>query len=54
MTVDFIRKGKRIERRKIKKGKMARKQEVANEEIIQYLEKNLGTKIIGKSEEIEK
>ena len=40
VTVSFARKGKRVMRRKWKKGKVPSKQQVSKEEIIDYLQKN--------------
>lgn len=45
VTVDFIRSGVRIKRRKIKRGKLPTKQDVTPEEIAGYLEKNLKVRI---------
>ncbi|PIN94812.1 50S ribosomal protein L5 [Candidatus Pacearchaeota archaeon CG10_big_fil_rev_8_21_14_0_10_35_13] len=42
VTVDFIRKGVRVKRRKMKEGKLPGKQAVTTEEIIKYLEENFG------------
>ncbi len=44
-TVDFIRAGVRVKRRKIKTGMMPRKQDVTVEEIKEYLTKNYGVKV---------
>ncbi len=46
-TVVFIRPGKRVERKKIKKGS-AKKQVVRAEEIIKIMEEKFGTKILRK------
>jgi len=52
VTVDFERKGKRIERRKIKEGKSPKKQAVTREEIMDYMKNNFQTVIkSGKKEE---
>ncbi len=40
VTVAFTKKGKRIVRKKIKRGKLPKKQQVSKEEIINFLEKN--------------
>jgi len=48
VTVDFERRGKRIERKKIKMGKTPKKQEVTGEEIIDYMKKNFETKFKSK------
>ena len=45
VSVSFSRAGKRIERRKIKKSKMAGKQQVTKEEIIWFLE-GMGVRVI--------
>lgn len=44
VTVDFVRPGKRVERKKIKRGKIPRRQEVKKEEIIAYMQKNYNLK----------
>lgn len=51
VTVSFARKGKRVMRRKWKKGRVPGKQQVSKEEIIDYLQKNF--KISFKQEEEE-
>ena len=43
VTVDFARKGKRVARKKIKRGKLPVRQAVTKEEIIKYMEENFGT-----------
>ncbi|MBU3913516.1 MAG: 50S ribosomal protein L5, partial [Nanoarchaeota archaeon] len=40
VTVDFVRPGKRVKRKKIKQGKIPRRQEVKREEIIEFMTKN--------------
>ena len=45
VTVDFVRPGKRIIRKKIKAGKIPRRQDVKKEEIIEYIKKNFNVKI---------
>ncbi len=45
VTVVFSRKGKRVVRRKLKEGRMPKKQEVTKEEIIKYMEEKYKTKI---------
>jgi len=45
VTVVFIRPGIRIKRKKIKSGKIPKKQEVIKEEIINYMEENFDTDI---------
>lgn len=44
VTIVFERPGMRVKRKKIKQGKMPRRQEVSKEEIINYMEDNFGTK----------
>ncbi len=48
VTVDFAKPGKRVEMKKIKRGKIPRKQEVKKEEIIEYMKKNYNLNIIEK------
>jgi large subunit ribosomal protein L5 len=48
VTVVFSRKGKRVERRKIKRGSLPKRQHVKAEEIIEYMKKNYNLKIGGK------
>ncbi|HRZ85739.1 MAG TPA: 50S ribosomal protein L5 [Candidatus Paceibacterota bacterium] len=43
-TVVFARKGKRVNRRKIKQGRLPQKQHVKKEEIIKFMEDNFKTK----------
>lgn len=45
VTVDFIRPGKRVSIRKIKRGKIPRRQDVTKEEIIEYMIKNYDLKL---------
>ena len=45
VTVVFMRKGKRIERKKIKTGKGSKKQIVTKQEIIKFMEDNFSTVI---------
>jgi len=45
VSVAFTRKGKRVVRKKIKKSKLPKKQQVSKEEIINFLEKNFGVEI---------
>lgn len=45
-TVVFSRKGKKVAIKKIKKGKMPKKQIVTKQEIIKYMEDNFGTEIV--------
>lgn len=44
VTVVFIRKGKRVKLRKIKKGKIPEKQKISKEEIIKFMEEKFETK----------
>ena len=44
VTVVFSRPGLRVKRKKIKQGKVPRKQYVSDEEIVNYMEENFGTK----------
>jgi len=46
VTVVFKRKGKRVEFKKIKRGKLPKRQRVTKQEIIEYLIKNLNTKLL--------
>ena len=48
VTVDFARHGKRVERKKIKRGKIPRRQAVSREEIIEYMKENYNLKLIEK------
>lgn len=43
VSIIFARKGKRIERKKIKKSRLPKKQRVTKEEIINFMEENFGT-----------
>lgn len=45
ITVDFIRHGVRVKRKKIKSGKLPKKQQVTPEEIMNYMEENFQTSI---------
>jgi len=45
ITVDFIRHGVRVKRKKIKSGKLPKKQQVTVEEIINFMEENFQTSI---------
>jgi len=45
VTVVFIRPGARVKRKKIKRGKLPKKQYVKPEEIISYMEENFSTEI---------
>lgn len=46
VTVDFIRAGVRVKRKKIKSGKLPKKQYAAQEEIIKFMEDNFQTNFI--------
>lgn len=48
VTVVFKRKGKRVEIKKIKRGKIPRRQRVSKQEIIEYMKNNFQTKILEK------
>jgi len=43
VTVDFIRAGVRVKRRKIKRGKLPKRQHVSDNEIIKFMEENFKT-----------
>ena len=43
VTVDFIRHGFRVKRKKIKAGKIPKRQYVSKEEIINFMEENFNT-----------
>jgi large subunit ribosomal protein L5 len=44
VTVDFIRAGVRVKRKKIKSGNLPKKQHISAEEIIKFMEDNFNTK----------
>lgn len=46
VTVTFMRTGKRVELRKIKKGKTPKRQIISSEEIIKFMEDNFQTKFV--------
>ncbi|MEM3091054.1 MAG: 50S ribosomal protein L5 [Candidatus Pacearchaeota archaeon] len=46
VTVTFKRSGKRVKLKKIKSGKIPKKQNVSKEEIIKYMEENFKTKFV--------
>jgi len=46
VTIVFSRKGKRIARKKIKSGKIPKRQDVTKQEIIKFMEDNFKTEII--------
>ncbi|MBS3076120.1 50S ribosomal protein L5 [Candidatus Pacearchaeota archaeon] len=48
VTVVFKRAGRRVRLRKIKKGRIPKKQIISREEIIKFMEENFGTKFIKK------
>jgi large subunit ribosomal protein L5 len=48
ITVDFERSGKRVERKKIKRGRVPAKQQIPKEEILEYMKNNFETKIEAK------
>ncbi len=50
VTIDFERSGKRVERKKIKTGKVPRRYNVTREEIAEFMKKNFETKILSKEE----
>lgn len=47
-SVSFIRAGKRVIRKKIKRGRLPKKQNISKEEIMSYLENKLGVILTGK------
>lgn len=51
VTVSFARKGKRVVRRKIKRGRLPKRQEVTKEEIMNYMKKNFNISFEIKGEE---
>ena len=46
VTVVFIRKGKRVVRKKIKTGKLGKKQIVSKQDIIKFMEENFDTEFL--------
>lgn len=48
VTVVFARPGRRVVHKKIKRGRLPEKQQVKPEEIIDYVEKNLGAEVVEK------
>ena len=48
VTVDFARKGLRTKRKKIKQGKISKKQNISKEEIIKFMEDKFQVEFIGK------
>ncbi len=46
VTVVFKRSGRRVKLRKIKTGKVSKKQNIPKEEIIKFMEENFGTKFV--------
>ena len=51
VSISFARAGKRVVRKKIKRGKLPKKQYVPKEEIINFLEKNFGVEVIEKQDD---
>ncbi len=48
VTVVFTRTGKRINKKKIKRGKIPKRQNISKEEIIKFMEEKFGTRFEGK------
>jgi len=48
VSVAFTKSGKRVIRKKIKRGKFPKRQQVKKEEIIKFIEENLGTEVLRK------
>jgi len=48
ITVVFVRAGRRVKLKKIKKGKIPKRQIISKQEIIKFMEDNFQTKFIGK------
>jgi large subunit ribosomal protein L5 len=46
VSVTFVRPGKRIIRKKIKQGRLPKRQNISKEEIIEFMQQNFNTKII--------
>ena len=46
VTIVFKRTGRRVKLRKIKRGKLSKKQIITKEEIIKFMEENFGTKFV--------
>jgi large subunit ribosomal protein L5 len=46
IAVVFTRKGKRVKLKKVKQGKYPKKQNVTKEEIVEYIQKNLGVEVV--------
>lgn len=46
VTVTFKRSGRRVKLRKIKKGKVSKKQHISKEEIIKFMEENFNTRFM--------
>jgi len=51
ITVSFSRNGKRVSKRKIKRGKIPKRQEVSKEEIADYMNKHYDLKVIRKEKQ---
>jgi large subunit ribosomal protein L5 len=50
VTVVFKRTGRRVRLRKIKTGRVSKRQSISREEIIKFMEENFGTKFVEKKE----
>jgi len=48
VTVVFVRAGRRVKLKKIKRGKIPRRQIISKEEIIKFMEEKFGTEFTGK------
>ncbi len=48
VTVVFARTGKRVKLKKMKKGKIPKRQIISKEEIIKFMEENFNTEFVGK------
>ena len=48
VTVVFVRAGKRVKLKKMKKGKIPKRQMISKEEIIKFMEENFNTEFVGK------
>ena len=48
VTVVFKRTGRRVKLRKIKRGKVSKRQAISKEEIIKFMEENYNTEFVGK------
>lgn len=45
VTIDFVRRGKRVIRKKLKQGKLPRRQDVTKSEILEYMKKHFDIKL---------